>query len=202
MKSQLTGQTPLLSARDVDFLLYEWLDAEYLCQRPRFTEHSAGTFDAVLDLAADIAAGLFAPHNKLADSAEIAVGPDGRIQTIPDTKKALDALSVAGLLAGEFDEDLGGMQLPYVISKAAFAWLQAANVSTSAYAGLTIASAHLLARNGTALAAEGKAGDFCDGKRAAARYFFSHELPKTAARFDLLASLERSMLELSESWLF
>ncbi len=149
MKSHLPGGTPLLSPRDVNFLLYEWLEVESLCKRSRFAEHSSATFDAVLDLAADIAAGLFAPHNKLADSVEIRVGPDGRVQTIPDTKKALDALRAAGLLAGEFDEDLGGMQLPYVISKAAFAWLQAANVSTSAYAGLTIASAHLLARYGT-----------------------------------------------------
>jgi alkylation response protein AidB-like acyl-CoA dehydrogenase len=149
MKSQLTGDTPLLSARDVNFLLYEWLDVESLCKRQRFAEHSAATFDAVLDLAAEIAAELFAPHNKLADSVEITAGPDGRVQIIPDTRKALDAVGAAGLLAGEFDEDLGGMQLPYVISRAAFAWLQAANVSTSAYAGLTIANAHLLARYGT-----------------------------------------------------
>jgi len=132
MKSHLPGDTPLLSPRDVNFLLYEWLEVESLCKRPRFAEHSPATFDAVQDLAADIAAGLLAPHNKLADSAEITVGPDGSIQTIPDTKQALDALGAAGLLAGEFDEALGGMQLPYVISKAAFAWLQAANVSTSA----------------------------------------------------------------------
>ena len=51
-----------------------------------------------------------------------------------------------------------------------------------------------------ALAAEGKTGDFYDGKRAAARYFFSCELPKAAVQFDLLASLDSSMLELSESW--
>jgi Acyl-CoA dehydrogenase N terminal len=135
MESQVTGQTPLLTPRDVNFLLYEWLKVESLCKRQRFAEHSAGTFDAVLDLAADIAAGLFAPHDKLADSVEITPGPDGRIQTIPDIEKAFDALSAAGLLAGESDEDLGGMQLP-----------------------------------------------------------------KTAARFILPASLDRSMVELSESW--
>jgi Acetyl-CoA dehydrogenase C-terminal like len=52
----------------------------------------------------------------------------------------------------------------------------------------------------TSLAAYGKAGDFYDGKRAAARYFFTYELPKTATQFDLLASLDRSMIELSERW--
>ena len=50
------------------------------------------------------------------------------------------------------------------------------------------------------LAAEGKAGDFYDGKRAAGRYFFRYELPKTAPQLDLLASLDRTTLEAQESW--
>lgn len=149
MKSHVGGDIPLLNPRDLNFLLYEWLDVESLCQRARFAEHSATTFDAVLDLAADIAVQMFAPHNKLADAHEITVAADGSIDTIPETKKALDAVGAAGLLAGEFDGDLGGMQLPYVVSKAAGVWLQAANISTSAYAALTIANAHLLARYGT-----------------------------------------------------
>jgi alkylation response protein AidB-like acyl-CoA dehydrogenase len=149
VKSHVGGDIPLLNPRDLNFLLYEWLDVESLCQRARFAEHSATTFDAVLDLAADIAVQMFAPHNKLADAHEITVAADGSIDTIPETKKALDAVGAAGLLAGEFDGDLGGMQLPYVVSKAAGVWLQAANISTSAYAALTIANAHLLARYGT-----------------------------------------------------
>ena len=40
----------LLSRRDLDFLLYEWLEVERLTTRPRFAEHSRETFDAVLDL--------------------------------------------------------------------------------------------------------------------------------------------------------
>ena len=41
MKSHLPGDTPLLSPRDVNFLLYEWLEVESWCKRPRFAEHSA-----------------------------------------------------------------------------------------------------------------------------------------------------------------
>jgi hypothetical protein len=52
-----------------------------------------------------------------------------------------------------------------------------------------------------ALAADGKSGDFYDGKRAATRYFFTHELPKTTAQFDLLAALDRSLIDMSEAWL-
>jgi hypothetical protein len=44
-----------LSRRDVDFLLYEWLDVVELTKRDHFAEHSRDTFEAVLDLSADIA---------------------------------------------------------------------------------------------------------------------------------------------------
>jgi len=51
-----------------------------------------------------------------------------------------------------------------------------------------------------ALAADGMEGDFYDVKRAATRYFFAYELPKTDVGFDLLMSLDRTTLDLSESW--
>jgi len=46
------------------------------------------------------------------------------------------------------------------------------------------------------LAAEGKDGDFYDGKRAAARYFFRIALPRTGPQLDLLASGDRTTLDL------
>ncbi|MGZ6791498.1 MAG: acyl-CoA dehydrogenase N-terminal domain-containing protein, partial [Mycobacteriales bacterium] len=41
----------LLSRRDLDFLLHEWLDVCALTSRERYAEHSRETIDAVLDLA-------------------------------------------------------------------------------------------------------------------------------------------------------
>jgi len=139
---------PLLNPRDIDFLLYEWLDVAELCERPRYSEHSTESFDSVLDLAADIAIKRFAPHFKTADAEEPFVNPDGTVTTLPEMKAALSAVGAAGLLAGEFDHDIDGYQLPYVVSRAAFAWLQAANISTASYLGLTIGNAHLLAAYG------------------------------------------------------
>ncbi len=136
---------PLLNPRDVDFLLHEWLDVADLCERPRYSEHSTESFDSVLDLAADIAIKRFAPHFKTADAQEPFVNAEGTITTLPEMKAALSAVGAAGLLAGEFDHGIDGYQLPFVVSRAAFAWLQAANISTAAYLGLTIANAHLLA---------------------------------------------------------
>ena len=50
------------------------------------------------------------------------------------------------------------------------------------------------------LAAHGQTGDFHDGKRQAARFFYRHELPKTAPQLDLLESLDRTALEMRDSW--
>jgi len=52
----------LLSRRDLDFLLYEWLDAPALTARPRYAEHSRETFDAALDASQKLATALFAPR--------------------------------------------------------------------------------------------------------------------------------------------
>ena len=53
----------ILSRRDIDFLLYEWLDVEALTRRDRFKDHSRETFDGVLHLSEQVATEHFAPHN-------------------------------------------------------------------------------------------------------------------------------------------
>jgi alkylation response protein AidB-like acyl-CoA dehydrogenase len=50
------------------------------------------------------------------------------------------------------------------------------------------------------LAAHGLTGDFYDGKRQAARFFFGYELPKTAPQLDLLEALDRTTLEMRPEW--
>ena len=138
----------ILSRRDLDFLLHEWLGVEDLVKRPRYAEHSRETFDAVLDLAEQIATEHFAPHNRKADENEPRM-VDGRAVLIPEVKQALDVFVEAGLMAGEFDEEYGGMQLPHVVGQAVFAWFKAANVGTSAYPFLTMGNARLLLAHGS-----------------------------------------------------
>lgn len=141
--------TEVLSRRDLEFLLYEWLDVTSLLSRKRFVEHSKDTFDAVLDLSADIAHKYFAPHNKKSDASEPTMRPDGSVEMIEDIKEALDIYTAAGLMAGQFDEHIGGMQLPTTVARAAMAWFQAANAATASYPFLTIANANLIAHYGT-----------------------------------------------------
>jgi alkylation response protein AidB-like acyl-CoA dehydrogenase len=138
----------ILSRRDLDFLLYEWLDVLSLTQRERFTEHNRETFDAVLDLCERLATDEFATHNKKSDQHEPEF--DGNsVSMIPEVGVALQAFCDAGLMAAGQDFELGGMQLPCVIEKAGFAWFKGANVSTSAYPFLTIGNANTLLKCGS-----------------------------------------------------
>jgi alkylation response protein AidB-like acyl-CoA dehydrogenase len=140
--------SPLLSRRDLDFLLHDWLASDELTKRERFAEHSRDTFDAVLDVSADIAAELFAPHNKLNDAHEPEF-VDGRVRLRAEVKVALDAVADAGLLSAAMDEHVGGSQLPHSVQTACFAWFQAANPASWAYAFLTVANANLLLAHGS-----------------------------------------------------
>lgn len=140
---------PVLSRRDLDFLLYDWLDVVSLTDRPYFAEHSRETFDGILDLSADLATKHFATHNKKADANEPRIGEDGRVEIIPEVKEALDQFAKAGLISASFDESLGGMQLPVSVLRAAMAWFQAANAGTSSYPFLTVGNANVIATHGT-----------------------------------------------------
>ncbi|RYH51650.1 MAG: acyl-CoA dehydrogenase, partial [Alcaligenaceae bacterium] len=45
----------LINRRDLDFLLYEVMDAQSLFTRDRYVDHSRETFDAAIDTAIKIA---------------------------------------------------------------------------------------------------------------------------------------------------
>ena len=133
----------LLSSRDIEFLLYEMLDAEALCAAPAFAGHDRTTFDSALDTAARLAREQFAPHAAAADACEPSF--DGtRVTMIPEVGEALARFAEAGFLAAPFAEDQGGFCMPWLVYQACQAWFSAANVGTHAYAFLTVGVANLL----------------------------------------------------------
>jgi alkylation response protein AidB-like acyl-CoA dehydrogenase len=132
-----------LSRRDLNFLLYEWLDATSLTARERYREHARDTFDAAIDVAEKIAAEYFAPHNKKSDANEPTF--DGEcVHLIPEIKAALESFASAGLIAAQHDESFGGMQLPVTINNACMAYFMGANAATAGYPFLTVGNANLL----------------------------------------------------------
>ena len=142
----MTGK--LISRRDLEFLLYEWLDVEGLSSRPRFADHSRETFDGALDTAERIATEFFLPHRRKSDVEEPSFDGE-RVHVPPEVRQAWSAFAEAGLLAAEQDAEYGGMQLPVVVDKACFAYVLAANAGFAGYPLLAVANANLLLAHGT-----------------------------------------------------
>ena len=165
----------LLSRRDLEFQLYEVLDTESLCQRTRYGEHSRGTFDQIIEAADQLAQTHFLPHWKTVDEQEPTFDGE-RVHTHPAVKAALDAYIEAGFLVAGQDADRGGLQLPCVIEKAAFAHFKAANVGTAAYPMLTGAAANLILAHGTPAQIEDYAVPMLAG-----RFFGTMALSETQA---------------------
>jgi alkylation response protein AidB-like acyl-CoA dehydrogenase len=139
--------------RTLDFLLFDWLGAATLAQRPRFADHSAETFASVLDTCERIAREKFAPFNRLADTQEPHF--DGERVHLPEaTRDAVRAYAESGMLAAAQDYAVGGMQLPCVIEMAANAFFHKASIAMTGYALLTSGNANLLMAHGTPLQRE------------------------------------------------
>jgi alkylation response protein AidB-like acyl-CoA dehydrogenase len=140
----LSVASSVLSRRDVEFLLYDWLKADDLCARGRYVEHSREIFDEVIALADQVVTERFATHNRKSDANEPYIGDDGKVVLIPEIGAALRAFAEAGFIGATLDASVGGMQLPQVIGSAAMAFFQAANIATCTYPILTTAAANLL----------------------------------------------------------
>ncbi|MEU3193396.1 acyl-CoA dehydrogenase [Streptomyces sp. NPDC006992] len=138
----------LLSRRDLDFQLHDWLDVEALTRRARYAEHSRETFDDALDLSERIATRHFAPHNKKNDQEEPWFDGE-QVHTVKEVSEALGVFAGSGLLAAAMDEEFGGMGMPHTVATACFSYFQAANVGTSAYPFLTLGNARLLCAHGS-----------------------------------------------------
>ena len=133
----------------LDFLLYQWLQAEGLNQRGRFADHSRDTFDAVLDTCERIAREKYAPFNRLVDTVEPRF--DGNQVILPQaTHEAQKAYAESGMLSAAQDYAVGGMQLPYTMEAAANSFFAMASASIGSGL-LTSGNANLLMAHGTPL---------------------------------------------------
>ncbi|RQS71959.1 acyl-CoA dehydrogenase [Burkholderia sp. Bp8963] len=137
----------ILPRRDVEFILFDWLQVESLARRQRFAGQDRFDYTSVLDVYESLATDLFKPHNKKNDSNEPAF--DGERVTInPEVGVALRAFADAGLVSAAFPAEWNGMSLPSTVERAGMAYLFAANTGTAGYPLLTIANANLLIAHG------------------------------------------------------
>ena len=153
----------------LDFLLYDWLNADSLSRRSRFSDHSRETFDAVLDTCERIAREKYAPFNRLVDTQEprTEMGADGALLVIlpQATHDARAAYAESGMLSAAQDYDLGGMQLPYTVEAAANTFFGCASISIGSNL-LSVGNANCILTHGTKTQAEVFAANELNGRWA------------------------------------
>ncbi|MBX2800533.1 MAG: acyl-CoA dehydrogenase [Myxococcales bacterium] len=138
----------LFPTRDLRFLLEEVLGIQSLFEHACYEQHDLDTVRDTLQLAHDIAMEQFLPIAGLCDEQEPEL-VDGRVVLPEALSTAVGAFVEAGFIGAGFDEDVGGMQLPYVVTQAVLATFAAATVAPTSYPGLTMAAASLVAAHGS-----------------------------------------------------
>ncbi|MDH3485883.1 MAG: acyl-CoA dehydrogenase family protein, partial [Myxococcales bacterium] len=140
----MSAQTnPLIDDGLIDFLLYDVLDAESLCELEAYEHHSKETFDLFLDSIRRLARQDLLPTYKPMDE-ELPEFREGRIVTHPALPNLWRKMVEVGVLTGTRPEAVGGQQIPMLMHTMATAYLMAANLSAYGYIGLTLGAAHLI----------------------------------------------------------
>ena len=138
----------VVSRRDLRFQLFDVLDAEALCARPRYRDHDRESLEAALDLAIQIADEVLWPNAQVGDRDEPRL-VNGRVRVPPAVHEGVAAIRDAGFAAAALDYERGGMQLPATLLQACFGVLKAGDSATAGYLMLTKAAANLLDVHGT-----------------------------------------------------
>lgn len=138
----------LIAVRNLEFLLWEWLGLEQLLERPRFRGRGRADVEAVLALAHKLSARELAPHARASDTHEPTLDADGHVRVPPQSARALRTIAEAGFFATAFDEELGGLQLPFIVHGAAMGLFMAGNMGVASYLLLTTGNARLIAAFG------------------------------------------------------
>jgi alkylation response protein AidB-like acyl-CoA dehydrogenase len=132
-----------VSIRNLKFLLYEVFDAESLTQYPYYKDYDRKTFDMVLSAAMELAEGLLWPHFQEMDRNPPEL-VDDEVRVHPSVRAAMEEFGKGGWIAATVPEELGGEQLPHLISDSCQYIFAAANYSTCVYGVLCAGAAHLI----------------------------------------------------------
>ncbi|PCI51761.1 MAG: acyl-CoA dehydrogenase [Alphaproteobacteria bacterium] len=133
----------IVNRRDIDFLMYEVFDLEQILTTERYGDYDGQVITAVLDTAQTIAEDKFLPCAAKLDANEPTF--DGtQVHIIPEVAEALAAYREAGFFSASFDEAVGGMQMPFMVSSAISGIFNCANIGIADYSFLTQANASML----------------------------------------------------------
>jgi alkylation response protein AidB-like acyl-CoA dehydrogenase len=132
-----------VSMRNLKFLLYEVFRIEDLIGYPYYQEHNREIFDLTLETALKMGQDLLGPVLREMDlNAPSLI--NGEVKVHPSVRTFMKESGEGGWIASLFSFDLGGQQIPQLISTASQFIFSAANYSASVYPHLTTGAANLI----------------------------------------------------------
>ena len=137
----------ILDERDQKFVLFEMLEVDKLCEKPRYQEFSLELFDMILAEAQKLAVNEVFPTLVDGDREGCRL-EDGQLFVPKSFHRCYKLYCEGGWGAMTCSPEAGGQGLPYVLSVAAKDWF-VHNFAFLAYPGLSEGAAHLIEAFGT-----------------------------------------------------
>ena len=135
----------LVDSRDVRFVLFEMFDILKLSEYDLYKEFDRDTYEAVLDLAEQIAMEEVYPANAIADKEGVTFNPDDHTVIVPQVyKKAMQAFNEAGFTGLVQPVEYGGMGMPEMLYRSALEYFLAASISFTIYITLSNGATNLV----------------------------------------------------------
>jgi hypothetical protein len=138
----------LIDQRDVDFVVYEQLKVEELCQRPLFEGLSKETFDMIFKEIEKLSVNVLATNNVAGDREGCKL-ENGKV-TIPESfHRNWTLFTEGGWISLSDPPEVGGQGVPYLVGAPCQEYVMAANYSFYTYTQLARGAAHLIQFFGT-----------------------------------------------------
>ena len=132
----------LVDLRDIQFVLYEHLGVEKLCQHEKYGEFSREVFDMVLDQGLKLAKEEIAPLNEVADRVG-ARFENGKVSFPKEFHEPYKKYCEGGWIGISSDPEWGGQGLPRVIGMATAEFFTGACLAFMTTPSLTHGAAHM-----------------------------------------------------------
>ena len=126
------------------FLLYNVHDLQTVLDQEHFSDHDKDSVEIYLDSIKDFSDKELFPYIKEVDD-QACYYKDGKIIVHPQVETMMKKGGELGVIAGIFDYEDGGMQLPGMVASASGFIMDAANNQLPGYTGLTLGAAELVA---------------------------------------------------------
>ena len=149
--------------RNLDFMLYDVGGLETLLTTERYSDYDRATITEIFNTAEAIAGEKYFPCAAKLDANEPEF--DGElVHIIPEVSEAISAYRDAGFFGAGFDADVGGLQLPLMVTNAVASIFMGANLPLSNYHFLTIGAANMLAEFGNDAQKDTYLGPMLEGR--------------------------------------